>query len=450
MSDFTVVDVNGLNGALARGMVQAGGQLLYRTGYLNLGQKIIAANASMWGDSWEDFIDPKGKGQWADWALPQRADVVVAVPPCSGFSVMTGKGGPGAGAGAAVMRGVDHPSNNCMWDSVRYAARHAPEIYMFESVTGAFKIGRELMLALRAELERVSGEEYTLTHWLHDGAVLGAPTSRQRYMFVAVKGSSPFAVTPVDEYAVEHFTTVRDAIGDLEDLDIQLGAQPIHHPERGGAWAHDRQRADGLVDGMMHYSGKTWLARTDKVFELGHRYGVPWPPSYGLDRTLRLIYQHGGRDALVEVAGETFADRMVRVDFSMGPYSAKRECWDSMHNLVAGGGTGGHIHPSKDRFVTYREVARIQGWPDELVIDFDISKYGKENIEAVWGKAVGCLVSEHAGQEVADWMSRQISDKTTGELLGDREWVIDELDHSRRLRRDSSRAKKAALAAAGF
>jgi site-specific DNA-cytosine methylase len=458
VSDFTVVDVNGLNGALALGAVNAGGRLLYRTGYLNLGQKLIARNASMWGPDWEDLIDVKGKGTPASWPLPEKADVVVAVPPCSGFSVMTGKGGPGAGTGSAQQRSASHPSNDCMWDSARYVARHAPEVYLFESVTGAFKIGRELMLALRDEIERISGEKYTLTHWLHDGCVMGAPTSRQRYMFVItrddpVAGSRPFEVTPADEYAVENFTTVWDAIGDLENLITpQMEDQPVPTPGAGGDWAHARQRADGLVDGAAYYSGPTWSARIYKTFEVATRLGVPWANGSGQGQALGMIYQVGGRDALIEVGGPDFADRMIKVGFSLGPYSSRRECPDAMHNLIAGGGTGGHIHPTRDRFMTYRELARIQGWPDELRIDIDKKIYGKENIEAVWGKAVGCLVANHAGSEVAEFLANDPhgGTKTSGELIGDREWLIDELEHSRRLRRESARVKRGHIVEAGY
>lgn len=442
MSEFTVVDVNGLNGALSRGMVLAGGKLLYRTGYLDLGQKLIKRNAKMWGSDWEDLIVKNGKGEPESWPMPAKADVVVAVPPCSGFSVMTGKGGPGAGTGASVIRSVDHPSNDCMWDSVRYTARHAPDVYMFESVTGAFRIGRELMLALRDELESISGESYTLTHWLHDGCVMGAPTSRQRYMFVAVKSSSPFAVTPADSYAVEKFTTVTEAIGDLADLEMSMSDQPLKSPKLGGNWAHDRQRADKMVDGMDHYRGPTWSGRILNTFDVAARLGTPWQQGAGQDKALKMIYQLGGFEALSEVGGPEFAQRMVNADFSLGPYASKRECEDAMHNLIAGGGTGGHLHPTRDRFITYRELARVQGWPDELRIDIDREVYGKEKIDAVWGKAVGCLVANHAGKEVAEWLRGEVADKIAGELIGEREWLIDELDHSRRLRRENSKIKK--------
>lgn len=361
---------------------------------------------------------------------------------------MTGKGGPGKGTGGAVQRNVTHPSNDCMWSSVRYAARHAPQVYMFESVTGAFKIGREMMRALRDELERISGCRYTLTAWLHDGCTMGAPTSRQRYMFVAVRGDEPFAVTPVADYACEKFTTLRDAVEDLENCESKWSVQsiPLDDVNKGGLWAHSRQNALQTVDGFTSYNGPTWTGRIHRALEAGVKYGVEWPQGRDFGFQLRQLYQVGGRDALLEVESSNteFVDRMIRIDFSLGPYATRREVYDAMHNLIAGGGTGGHLHPTRNRLMTYRELARVQGWPDDLLIDYDKAVFGKENIEAVWGKAVGCQVANHAGEEVRDWLDAVTVGKTKGEKIGDREWLIDELDESRRLRRANAAAKKAA------
>jgi hypothetical protein len=113
-----------------------------------------------------------------------------------------------------------------------------------------------------------------------------------------------------------------------------------------------------------------------------------------------------------------------------------------MNSLIAGGGTGGHFHPTENRLMTYRELARVQGWSDDLRIDFDTTVYGKESLDAVWGKAVGCLVAEHAGREAVDWLDEKRAGRTSGELIGDREYLIDELDHSRRLRRENQAEKK--------
>jgi site-specific DNA-cytosine methylase len=439
---INIVDVNGLNGALALGVVKAGAKLSARTGYLTLGQPIINANSHLWGDDWVDDLMPEEAHNWEAWPVRSSADIVTAVPPCSGFSVLTGKAGAGKGAGAAAQRNADHPMNDCMWSSARYAARHSPDVFMFESVTGAFKIGRGLMQNLRDELEKISGERYTLTHWLHDGCVMGAPTSRQRYMFVAVKGDAPFAVTPVDDYAVENFTPMWEAVRDLEGLKIQMPDQPLVNAKRAGDWGRARHRADGAVDGLWFYTG-LWTRRILGTVTALRDHGNIWPEGGGQSNAMRKLYQIGGEVQLSQVLeNPDLAKRFIDNDFNFGPYAASREVRKAMNTLIAGGGTGNHIHPTEDRFLTYRELARVQGWPDDLRIDFDTSVYGKEKLESVWGKAVGCLVGEHAGSEAVDWVNGNTAGKMSGELIGDREWLIDDLDHSRRLRRENSRTKK--------
>jgi site-specific DNA-cytosine methylase len=453
---YTVVDVNGLNAAQPLGMVKAGAKLLYRTGYLDLGRSIVNANHDLWGPDWEDHIDPKAVHDHEGWFGPGgrlnqgdyiQADIVTATPPCSGFSVMTGKAGSAKGTGKAMQRHAEHPSNDCMWSSARYAARHAPEIYMFESVTGAFKLGQHIMQGLRAELERISGEPYTLTHWLHDGAVMGAPTSRQRYMFVAVKGNTPFSVIPADEYAVTDFVPMWDAIKDLRDLKLQMPDQKIR--KSAAPWGAERHRADGMVDGMGNYVG-VWQRRLESTGRELEQLGSRWPEGTGHGEAMRMLYQIGG-DAPLRRAleSDTLTDRMIANGFNLGPYASKRESRTAMNSLIAGGGTGGHFHPTENRLLTYRELARIQGWPDDLRINFDTSVYGKESLDAVWGKAVGCLVGEHAGHAAIDWLDGKRTGHTHGELIGDREYLVDELDHSRRLRRDNQAEKKRARALAG-
>jgi len=182
---FTFYDVNGLNGGLSFGFVKAGFEMRARAGYFGLGRHIVNANAHLWGPKWDDMImESMGSDDWETWPMGGgKVDAVVGVPPCAGFSNLTGKGYAASGAKPGPL----HPANQCMWATVRYAARLHPRVVMFESVTGAYRQGRELMQMLRSELERITGVDYTLSHWLHDGAVLGAPTSRQRYLFVATR-----------------------------------------------------------------------------------------------------------------------------------------------------------------------------------------------------------------------------------------------------------------------
>jgi site-specific DNA-cytosine methylase len=445
-SDLTVCDVNGLNGGLFHGFIHAGFTPTSRAGYLGLGRNIINANRSLFPGDWVDDITPTlgGEDDWRDWPVQRASRVVVAVPPCSGFSGMTGLGGA-AGAGRPS---VDHKSNACMWKTVRYASRHQPDVYLFESVTGAYKIGRPLMQMLRDELETLSGEPYTLTHWLHDGISFGAPTSRQRAMFVMCKGSVPFAA-PRSE-PVKQITTLADAIGDLEGLDLRVGDQPLKNvPGRSGQWAEQRRRADGMVDG--HWVERSiWLTRTLNTLEMSERNGDPWPQGEAITTMMRRVWEAEGRDGMVQLmGGEAAADTVIRREFNFGAFAGGREAYDGACSLITGGGAISHVHPTEMRTLTYRELARVQGWPDSLRIDFDTEVYGTEDTKACWGKAVTPVVGRHAGDAVKEWLldrdaggdGTQMGQAHRGEVIGRREWLIDELPDSRHLRHASSKAR---------
>jgi site-specific DNA-cytosine methylase len=344
-----------------------------------------------------------------------------------------------------------------MWESARYAARHAPQVYVFESVTGAYRRGHDVMLGLRSEIERITGRHYTLTHWLHDCAVLGSPTSRQRYMFVAVQGDTPFCVTPVEEYAVKELTTTRDAIGDLSSMDTGVGLRPIPYPTLAGVFGRRLHRKDKMVDG--HYNNTDlrrdrglappkWHHQVDQIAKTLQAHGSNWRQGQSEPDALRCLYQAAGLDPLVAIEGEKRAGKFVQNDFNLGAYFACRLIWDAPCGVISGSGGDSFVHPEHDRLLTHRECARIQGWPDELVIEFDSKKFGKEHLGAVWGKAVTPVVARHAAQEIAAWLEQPaMIGKNAGTLIGDREYLIDDLEPSRFLRRMSSDLRRRTLAA---
>lgn len=439
--EITFVDVNGLNGGLAYGFHGAGMTMTARAGDLNLGRAIINANAHLWGVGWHDDITP-GDQDWEAWPLRDRARVVCAVPPCSGWSIIAASG---ANRDRAAPRGPDNPTNQCTVRTIRYAARHAPDVIVFESVTGAYSLGREFMQILRADVERIAGAPYTLTHWLHDSIALGTPTSRKRYMFVACRGADPITVTPVEKYVVEHVTSIRDSIGDLEELDIKMAEQPIKRAERGGDWATNLRRFDGLVDGHATETS-THARRVVELCRTAQESGTAWHQGWQLTRILQELYARGGRKVVSQalMRDDDVLDRLIRREFNVGAFGSRREVYGSVNSLITGSGPTSHVHPVEDRSMTYRELARIQGWPDDLKIDYDVATYGKEHLSSVWGKAVGCTVAEHAGHTVREWLEGDRVGKTAGELIGDREWLIDELPASRHLRREALEQRRAA------
>jgi site-specific DNA-cytosine methylase len=441
MTDLSLVDCNGLNGSLAFGFVTAGFDLRVRTGYYDLGRYIVNANRGLWGDDWVDAIDTKSNhANWRDWPMPERGRVIIGVPPCSGFSILAAQG---SAKSVAHARGPDNPINACMVSTVRYAARHRPDVVLFESVTGAYQLGRQLMLEMRASLEILTRDRYTLTHYLHDGMAMGSPTSRKRYMFIAVKGDDPFVVEPAEE--ATEYTTMRDAIGDLETLAITKGDQPITRPDMGGDWAAARRRWDGQVDGQHHRRPGNAM-----ICNIAGEHGVEWKQGASFTQVMQALYAKGGKNAVAQaLSKDPDSEQLARLidrEFNVGAFGQRREVYDSSCSLITGAGPNAHVHPSQPRSMTLRELARVQGWPDDLRIDYDTRVYGEEKIEAVWGKAVGITVSTHAGQQVREWLEGDVAGKTPGQRIGDREWLIDHLDAAKRVRHMALEARREARA----
>jgi len=87
--------------------------------------------------------------------------------------------------------------------------------------------------------------------------------------------------------------------------------------------------------------------------------------------------------------------------------------------VLSGGAMTGYIHPWRDRTFTYREVARIMGFPD----DWRVDSYSRTNSDAAFGKAV----TVQCGRWLGGWLKRAHEGnpgKWTGTPTADRETMI--------------------------
>lgn len=430
---YEFVDVNGLAGGLSLGAARSGLKMTARTGYLGLGRKIVKANAGLFdggAGAWaDDIVDTDEADEWP----LHYAPVVLAVPPCSGFSSLTGKG---AAATTTESAHAGHKMNDCMWHTAKYVARVKPEIYIFESVTGAWNQGRELMQTLRDYVEDRSGESYVLTHVLHDGISLGSPASRKRYLFVLTKGRRGF--TPVRHEPLDRATTVAEAIADLPLIErpYPKGDVPYGFGQVPSSWIEKRnvRRADGLVDGMWHKHNGQWSVSIDGILDVMKRRGTPWPQSCSMTRAMQMLHNAGSDDAILEAFHQKpeLGERMIGREFNMGPYDPTRWGWDIPGRVITGGGPMYTIHPQQDRHLHYRELARIMGYPDEFKIDTATG----EKLDSIFGKNVAVTVGEWIGQSVIATLENDGTTTRAPILIGDREYLIDELDDGRRLVRE--------------
>jgi site-specific DNA-cytosine methylase len=413
-----VADCQGFAGGFTVGAVQAGLELVTKCENVGgFGVRQCEANRRVLGDNWEAQVGTPDTWQ------PVSAEVVIANPPCSGFSVMS----------KPSFRGVDSRINSCMWDAVRYAASCNPDVYVMESVRAAFTKGLPLMRQLRAELEEITGHQYALYHVLQDNYALGGVSRRPRYFMVCSR--VPFGVeAPTPRYQ----PVLADAIGDLVDLPLSWEAQPYN--DVATWWSaplrNDVKGADTplWVDG--HALPKQ--AQGNLLFDLMDGCTPRhWVEGLGEGLASKRFYETHGtlppswHAKVKKQSGKTLAQWSIDREFVFGMFQTGRWYWNRHARVVTGAGPFIGIHPVHDRFFTHREIARVMGFPDSWLID---PLRDEKTLVPGWGKGV----SVHPGQWVASWAKASIEGRPgteqTGRLVDsfmpgvaneDREWFID-------------------------
>lgn len=372
-------------------MVQAGFELVAKremTG--GFGVVNCEANRHLLGNGWKaQACEPD------DWEITP-AEVVFGNPPCSGFSVMSAK----------TFRGADSKINHCMWAFVRYVARVMPQIAVFESVQQAYSEkngGRDLMRALRVELESLTDKRWDLYHVNHNAYSVGGAAQRKRYFWIASR--IPFGITMPK---LPKLPNLYDVIGDLENMPLTWEAQPYRAP---ASWWADARRGH-TVDGHIDHSAPVITRIKDLM-----KY-VPWNPREHIALVARRCYEQFNRLPPSWAASQ---DKIVERDFYMGYTTPTRWDYAQPARVITGGALGAVVHPVLPRTITHREAARILGFPDDWRIKplKNISQLG-----STWGKGITVDCGRWIGSHI-----RNALDSTPGDYMGtyvgDREWFID-------------------------
>lgn len=311
----------------------------------------------------------------------ETADLVFGNPACSGFSGLSTCVNKRDENGERVgYRGIDSPANQGMWNLIDYAAACEPAIVVFESVTGAYTSGRELMRNLREHLEFHTGRRYTLHHVLHNNLTLGGYAERNRYFFVA--STVPFGI---EQPEIAELLTLRDAIGDLEHRPI--GSVDGHHvapTPRAVRLAELAAKAEWLPD---EPAGEAWV-----------------------------------RAQAAGVTLDTWNNEKPGVDSRTSMYAARRWNYDKPARVLRQYASSENVHPVLPRCFTYREAARIMGLPDRWTVQPAVD--AGVNGQAWFGKGI----PYKSGRWIADWAAASLNGEpgsNQGDQIGDREYVID-------------------------
>ena len=396
MTTPTFTDCNGLAGFMSLGLVQAGMEMTSRTGTLNFGNAVAEVNRHHLGNKWSTFFSDDAN----EWPV-HKVDAVVGCPPCSGWSVWSGP----------ANRGPDSAAHEHTRAFMRYAGRVAPKIIAFECVQQAYTQGRDTMNKYRLMVEEISGKKYDLYHIKQNNLQLGGFSYRPRYFWVAVRKGIKFGAQVAEP---NEFPKIMDIIGDLAKLPQQWEAQP--YIEKHSKFTKSLRSKNGKVNGHI---GKDTIhsQRIQEVFDLIGNDG--WPGNGDLGGAIKKAVEMN--DGKFPQRWVDISARVLRKQYKLGfsqPYRWKEDHWC---NVLTGSALDHVVHPTEPRLLTHRECARIQGLPDDWDIE-GAKDYSA--MQATWGKAVPVHAAKWLGDAVVASLSGE-PNGPQGELIGDREWLID-------------------------
>jgi site-specific DNA-cytosine methylase len=396
MSDYKFADCNGLAGFMSLGFVNAGMEMAVRTGTLNFGNRVAEVNRKHLGDSWSSFFSDE-PNEWPD----VKADVVLGCPPCSGWSVWSGP----------ANRGPEAKAHEHTRAFMKYAARLQPKMIIFECVQQAYTQGRETMVKYRDMVEDLSGKEYDLYHVKMNNLQVGGFSYRARYFWTAVEKGMPFGAAAI---APEEMPTMMDVIGDLADLEIMW--EPQRYTTEPSKFVKHLRNSSGVVDGHMNKQNLD-SQRIQEIFDILGNEG--WKPMMPINKALKEAVTKNGNKFPQAWLGQE--EKIRSKDFYMGFSMPCRWDGNSWCHVMTGGALDHIVHPTLQRRITHREAARIQGLPDDWEFS-SVKDYSALN--ATWGKAVAVQAANWIGDAAVAALNGQ-PNGPSGELIGDREWLID-------------------------
>lgn len=390
------VDCQGLAGAFTLGTVKAGFDLVAKLELPGgFGIENTEANRHLLGDH------EVHEGPWRDWPQYSGIDYVFGNPPCSGFSLLNTSKKKNA-------RGPKSAINDCMWALIEYAGtlRRAPDVVAFESVQGAYKKGRGLMQDLHAKMEELTGKQYTLTHVLMSGSSVGAAALRKRYFMVLHRPTFGVEIEPRERPA-----TYRDALYDLKGLKMQWDDQYIRRKPTDWLTEWDMRRNDNRADSHISITLEHTQSKALKRWLAVLPY---WKQMDIYEDALRAAH-----DQLGYCPGP-WEEQPDLENGRFGFQQPKRIDWDRPAYVLTGAGAGQFVHPDEDRFLTVREMARIQGFPDSWTY-----------LQAEKPQKAGGWIGKGVPVQSGYWLSRWVYNSLAGNPGSNRGEPMTDQGHAR-------------------
>jgi len=383
-------------GGLSEGFRQAGFSALYANDHETPALQTYKVNhaGAICSDDPIETVDPAKIR--TDLGIERgQVDAVIGGPPCQGFSTYG-------------QRREDDSRNQLYVPYFGFVEEFRPKAFLIENVTGLLSMSGGAVIAdmvSRAEALGYAADVVTL-----DACEFGVPQHRKRvFIFGAADGQRVAPPVPThmngkrtgvllndqpslffDEPASASALTVRDAISDLpkEALAPRDTQQPLEYPDTDQTPYQRLMR--GNATELTHHSAKRMLGIRRLRLAMLH------PGDYGTKIEERLA-DGGLSDDLIDAmmggagmrdpdecrtedrikeaalremlkAGHTTPEQVMTFLDSQGFANKYRRLhWDKpSHTVVAhmARDCSDFVHPGIDRFVSVREAARLQSFPD--------------------------------------------------------------------------------------
>ncbi|MGR9315566.1 DNA cytosine methyltransferase [Rhizobium leguminosarum] len=326
------------------------------------------------------------------------ADVVLATPPCQGFSTAGGYQ-------------KNDPRNDLLAVAAKLIVSANPRIAVIENVAALGNSRNRDVL--KNAIETLSNSGFTVNFSVLEAERLGVPQRRRRMFIVARQGAAPFnfgdlgqgpiccslenALAGLDQGHLGHNPKYLSAGSNHEKIAKRIGqGQKLCNVRVGGAAVPTWEIPE--VFGVVLDSEREVLEiiqrlrRTERVRRFGDADPVP----------LRRIEEALGRNPRSEIEQLMSKGYLRRIDDKIdltntfnGKYRRLRLDDVSPTVDTRFGDFRLFLHPTQNRGMTVREAARIQGFDDKFIFDKD---------ERIAFKQVGNAVPPPVGRAVAEFV----------------------------------------------
>lgn len=284
-------------------------------------------------------------------------DVIVAGPPCQGFSLT----GP---------RNFDDKRNKLYLAVIEMVRQYKPKGFIIENVPGMATLYKG---QIKDEiLRRFNEMGYNIQCKILLAADYGVPQLRKRLIFMGVRKDIGMPSFPEPKLQPGHYVTCKEAIGDLPSLEKDLGAEESEYISKPLSAYQKLMRGNCSV--------------------LHNHVGTNH--SQMVKDTIALVPEGGNYKDLPEGWGES---RKFHVAWTRYHGDKPSTTIDTGHR--------NHFHYKWNRVPTVREAARLQSFPDDFVFTGTKTQQNRQVGNAVpplLGKALGEALmkiieeSEHA------------------------------------------------------